>query len=82
MPNRSRKPPADPAQAAKSILNQLTGDADRIEAPAKDPAAVALGRRGGLKGGQARAKALTPEQRKESARKAAEARWGKEGRDK
>ena len=78
MPKRSRKPPKDPAQAAKSILDQITGDVDRVDAPEKDPAAVALGRRGGLKGGAARAKALTPEQRKESARKAAEARWGKE----
>jgi len=38
-------------------------------------AAVALGRLGGLKGGKARANKLTPEQRKESARKAAKARW-------
>jgi len=41
----------------------------------KDPAAVSLGRRGGLKGGKARAAALTPEQRSASARKAAKARW-------
>jgi hypothetical protein len=43
--------------------------------PEKDPAAVALGRRGGLKGGKARAAKLTQEQRSESARKAAQARW-------
>jgi hypothetical protein len=43
----------------------------------KDPAAVSLGRRGGLKGGKARASKLTPEQRAEIARKAAAARWGK-----
>ena len=36
---------------------------------------VALGRKGGLKGGKARAEKLTPEQRKEIARKAAQARW-------
>lgn len=41
----------------------------------KNPAAVALGRKGGLKGGPARAKALTAEQRSESARKAVLARW-------
>lgn len=41
----------------------------------KDPAAVALGRRGGLKGGPARAKALTADQRRAIARKAAAARW-------
>jgi hypothetical protein len=43
----------------------------------KNPAAVALGRKGGLKGGPARAKKLTPEQRSESARKAVLARWAK-----
>lgn len=41
----------------------------------KNPAAVALGRLGGLKGGKARANKLTPEQRKEIARKAAYVRW-------
>lgn len=72
-----RKPPSAPILAAKSILNQVTGVVEKLEPLQKDPAAVTLGRRGGLKGGHARAKALTPEQRKESARKAAEARWGK-----
>lgn len=43
----------------------------------KDPAAVALGRKGGLKGGPARAAKMTPEQRRESARKAVIARWEK-----
>src|ERR1039457_6355433 len=49
----------------------------------KDPAAVALGRKGGKKGGPARAAALTPEQRSASARKAVQARWAKskKGRD-
>jgi hypothetical protein len=41
----------------------------------KDPAAVALGRKGGLKGGKARAEKLTPGQRSEIAKKAAAARW-------
>lgn len=77
MPKRSRKPPSDPIQAAHSILAQITGEESRVVPDVKDPAAVALGRKGGLKGGKARADALTPEQRKESARKAAEARWGK-----
>jgi len=44
----------------------------------KNPAAVALGRLGGLKGGKARAKKLSPERRKEIAKKAAMARWAKE----
>jgi hypothetical protein len=43
----------------------------------KNPAAVALGRLGGLKGGVERAKSLTPKQRSEIARKAATARWEK-----
>jgi hypothetical protein len=61
---------------AASIVSDAT-DEDKAE-PAddrKDPAAVALGRRGGLKGGRARADRLTPEQRSEIARKAAAARW-------
>jgi len=41
----------------------------------KNPAAVALGKLGGAKGGKARAKALSPERRKAIARKAAKARW-------
>jgi len=54
-------------------------DEDQAELPdgGKDPAAVALGRRGGLKGGKASAAKLTAEQRSEIARKAAAARWGK-----
>jgi hypothetical protein len=46
----------------------------------KDPAAAALGRKGGLKGGVARAARLTPEQRSASARKAVRARWAKAGK--
>ena len=44
----------------------------------KNPAAVALGRLGGLKGGKARAQKLTPKRRSAIARKAADARWKKE----
>jgi len=47
----------------------------------KKPHAVALGRLGGKKGGPARAKALTKEQRSAQARKAAMARWGKRKMD-
>ena len=43
----------------------------------KNPAAVALGRKGGKKGGPARAASMTPEERKQSARKAVLARWAK-----
>jgi len=43
----------------------------------KNPAAVALGKLGGRKGGKARAEKLTPERRREIAKKAANARWAK-----
>lgn len=77
MPRRLRKPLSDPVLAAHSIFAQLTGEQPRIVPPAKDPAAVALGLKGGAKGGKARAAGMTVEERKESARKAAAARWGK-----
>jgi len=72
------KRPRDTNQLAKSIVDLTTGEAEE-ENPdeGKDPAAVALGRKGGLKGGKARATKLTPEQRSEIARLAAEARWKK-----
>lgn len=53
----------------------MSADTDSRE---KDPAAVALGRKGGLKGGPARAAKMTPEERRESARKAVLARWERE----
>ena len=78
MPTRSSKPHRDANQAAKHILDQLTGDAPKEEPPpVKNEAAVALGRLGGKKGGAARAKALTHEQMTEIAKKAAAARWRK-----
>lgn len=76
MPKRSRKPPADPNLAAASILAHITGDDPKPE-QVKNPAAQALGRLGGLKGGKARAASMTPEQRKATAQKAAAARWKK-----
>ena len=83
MPDRSRKPrPRDPNQLGKMIVDIATGEAEdkpdeRPIDPTKDPAAVSLGRRGGLKGGKARAAKLTPEQRAEIAKKAAAKRWAK-----
>jgi len=64
MPDRSRKKrPRDPNQLGKLIVDLSVGEADepapKPEDEGKDPAAVALGRRGGLKGGKARAAALT-----------------------
>ena len=79
MPDRSRKRPRDVNELARQIVAEATGEAPPPPDPdaGKDPAAVALGRRGGLKGGRARAESLTPEQRREAAKKAAAARWKK-----
>ena len=61
---------------AWEAIQQATGQMPKPKPPkAKDPAAVTLGRLGGLKGGKARADKLTPEKRKAIAKKAAEARW-------
>jgi len=78
MPNRSGKR-LDLSQLAKRIVDEATGQIERTTPPneGKDPAAVALGRKGGLKGGKARAARMTKEQRSRSARKAAKARWHK-----
>lgn len=68
----TRRPqrPRDLNQRAFQIVQETTGQAERLDPDAgKDPAAVALGRRGGLKGGRARADKLTPERRSEIARK-------------
>jgi hypothetical protein len=73
-------PRRDINQIAASIVAQTTGE----EKPAiatkpcvKNSAAVALGRLGGMKGGKARAAALSSEKRKEIAKKAAQTRWTK-----
>ena len=58
------------------LAQKIVGEATE-EKREKNPAAVALGRLGGIKGGEARAKSLTPEQRKEIAQKAAAKRWKK-----
>jgi len=76
MPERSRKRPTDLNSLAASIVHDATDDEPDVPAEdGKDPAAVALGRKGGLKGGRARADKLTAEQRSEIARKAAVRRW-------
>ena len=80
MPERSGNPkrPRDFNSRAFQSVAILTSTAPPPpEEPVKDPAAVSLGRRGGLKGGKARAASMSPEERSESARKAARARWGK-----
>lgn len=79
MPKRSSKMPRDTNQLARMIVGMATGD---IEPTAKaddgkNPAAVALGRLGGLKGGRARAMKLSDAERAEIARIAAQVRWKK-----
>ncbi|MDR4494236.1 MAG: hypothetical protein R3B74_07400 [Nitrospirales bacterium] len=79
MPKRSsktkkKKNPSDINLLAAQIVEAATGPADKDQ-PEKNPAAVALGRLGGLKGGKARAEKLSPKKRSEIAKKAAEARW-------
>lgn len=65
----------DENQIAASILGQMTQSAK--DNPTKNPAAVALGHLGGLKGGKARAQSLSSHRRKEIAKKAAISRWAK-----
>ena len=80
---KGKQGPEDFAQNAFRVFQQAIGE-EPVEAASgdeppkeKDPNAVALGRKGGLKGGRARADSLTPEQKSEIGRKAVEARWAK-----
>lgn len=77
MPDRSSKRPRDVNELARQIVDEATDSIPEVT-PAddgKDPAAVALGRKGGLKGGRARAAKLTAEERSAMARHAAQTRW-------
>ncbi len=77
-PTKKRATPRsaeDEVQAAVRIVATVTETKPPRE---KNPAAVALGRLGGLKGGAARANSLSPRRRREIAKKAAEARWAKD----
>lgn len=79
MPKRSSTG-KDFSQIALSIVEQATGEKltpPLAVKPEKNPAAVALGRLGGLKGGKARLNSLTPERRKEIASQAATKRWSR-----
>lgn len=83
MPKRSSKRPRDTNELAKRIVDLATGEGPELSEQSsadsgKNPAAVALGRLGGKKGGKARADKLTSEQRSEIAKRAAAARWSKE----
>jgi hypothetical protein len=79
MPKRSSKQ-KDPSEIARHVLDAVVPDAEPTPPqakakPEKNPAAVALGRLGGKKGGPARAAKLTAERRKEIAKSAAKTRW-------
>ena len=80
MPERSRteRTPTDRNELAAFIVQESTGDEEVADdsPKSKNPAAVALGRLGGKKGGLARAKKLGPARRREIAQQAARARWG------
>jgi hypothetical protein len=81
MPSRSSKD-RDFATVARRVVEKAIGehlDGTPLENPdaGKNPAAVALGKLGGAKGGRARADKLSPAKRKQIAKKAAAARWGK-----
>jgi hypothetical protein len=76
MPDRSRKRPRDVNELAAQVVGEATGEIEPADPDeGKDPAAVALGRKGGLKGGKARAAKMTAEERSAAARKAAQTRW-------
>jgi hypothetical protein len=82
MVDKRLKRPRDPVQLGKLIGDILTGQVeDRAPIPLedqnKDQAAVSLGRKGGLKGGRARADSLSPAERKKIAQAAANKRWAK-----
>jgi len=82
MPRRSST--SDVAQNALRVVEQAIGEPLKskrtiVQFPPhkKNPAAVALGKLGGMKGGRARAAKLTPQERTEIAQRAAKARWGR-----
>ncbi len=66
----------EPETASEVVVIAVAAEADPATDDGKNPAAVALGRLGGLKGGKARAAKLTAKERREIARRAAAARWG------
>lgn len=85
MPKRSRKLARDPNARAFEIVRLATeerteGAAMDFADPEKNPAAVALGKLGGSRGGKARAKALSARRRREIARQAAKVRWAKKSK--
>lgn len=82
-PAKPVKRPRDFTQFAKFVIDVASGEVPNPkDAPdTRNPAAVALGKLGGAKGGNARAAKLTPRRRKQIAKKAAVARWAKKKED-
>ena len=80
-PTAKTKLRPDMNETAHRVMLEATGQAPKMKPPhersedQKDPAAAALGSRGGKKGGEARKKSLSPERRREIARRAAKIRW-------
>jgi hypothetical protein len=74
-PKRRAGAVPDVNENAFRLVQEATGQAPKTAPPEKNPAAVALGKLGGLKGGKARAAALSPAKRKAIAKKAAKKRW-------
>jgi hypothetical protein len=77
MAETRKKRPRDPIALAKLVGDIATGQIQDIQLDTRNQAAVELGRMGGQKGGKARAARLTPQQRREIAKKAATVRWTK-----
>ncbi|MDD4617151.1 MAG: histone H1 [Alphaproteobacteria bacterium] len=77
MATKRIKRPRDSISLAKLIGDIATGKVEDIEEDGRNPAAIARGRLGGVKGGKSRAEKLSPEKRKKQAVKAALVRWKK-----
>ena len=71
------KRPRDANQLAKFIVDVATGEVEDEAPKVKDPSAVERGQKGGSKGGVARASRMSPEERSEASRRAAQARWSR-----
>lgn len=75
---KKTNPRKDFTQVAFGVVQQATGEAPTVpEVDPKKKAAIESGRKGGIKGGKARAKKLTAKKRSEIAKKAAQSRWHK-----
>ncbi|MBL8065479.1 MAG: hypothetical protein JNM34_06425 [Chthonomonadaceae bacterium] len=79
VPKRGKQGPEDSNEIAFRVVRESLGESENpISEDKKNPAAVSLGRLGGLKGGKARAAKLTAEERSAIAKKASNARWNRD----